>query len=55
MSRSPLQENPTVKYRPDYPNKPFASKEQACQWVTVFVDWIKSPKPTLRDQIRDAP
>jgi len=29
----------TVKYRPDYPRKPFASKEQACQWVAVFVDW----------------
>ena len=29
----------TVNYRPDYPCKPFASKEQACQWVAVFVDW----------------
>jgi len=29
----------TVKYRPDYPRKPFASKEQACQWVAAFVDW----------------
>jgi transposase InsO family protein len=29
----------TVKYRPDYPRKPFASKDQACQWVVEFVDW----------------
>ena len=28
-----------VKYRPDYPSKPFTSKEQACQWVAAFVDW----------------
>ena len=29
----------TVKYRPDYPNPPFSSKEEACQWVSSFVDW----------------
>jgi transposase InsO family protein len=29
----------TVKYRPDYPRKPFASKEQACAWIAAFVDW----------------
>jgi transposase InsO family protein len=28
-----------VKYRPDYPRRPFASKEQACQWVAEFVGW----------------
>ena len=28
----------TVKYRSDYPNQPFSSKEEACQWVS-FVDW----------------
>ena len=28
----------TVKYRPDYPRKPIATKEQACQWVSPFVD-----------------
>ena len=28
-----------VKYRPDYLRKPFASKEEACQWVASFVDW----------------
>ena len=27
----------TVKYRPDYPNRPFSSKEEACQWVSSFV------------------
>jgi putative transposase len=27
-----------AKYRPDYPNRPFASKEEACQWVASFVD-----------------
>ena len=29
----------TVKYRPDYPNRPFASKEEACEWVASFVEW----------------
>jgi hypothetical protein len=29
----------TVKYRPEYPRKPFASKDKACQWVASFVDW----------------
>jgi hypothetical protein len=29
----------TVKYRPDYPRKPFTSKEKSCQWVSAFVDW----------------
>ena len=29
----------TVKYRPDYPNRPFSSKEEACQWVSSVVDW----------------
>ena len=29
----------TAKYRPDYPRRPFASKEEACQWVASFVDW----------------
>jgi putative transposase len=29
----------TVKYRPEYPNKQFASKDQACQSVRLFVDW----------------
>ncbi|MBM5785942.1 MAG: transposase family protein, partial [Cyanobacteria bacterium K_DeepCast_35m_m1_288] len=28
----------TAKYRPDYPRRPFASKEEACQWVASFVD-----------------
>jgi hypothetical protein len=29
----------TAKYRPDYPSRPFTSKETACQWVASFVDW----------------
>ena len=29
----------TVKYRPDYPRKPFASKGRACEWIATFVDW----------------
>ena len=29
----------TAKYRPDYPSRPFTSKEEACQWVVAFVDW----------------
>jgi putative transposase len=29
----------TAKYRPDYPSRPFASREDACQWVAMFVDW----------------
>ena len=29
----------TAKYRPDYPSRPFSSKEEACLWVTGFVDW----------------
>ena len=28
-----------VKYRPNYQNRPFSSKEEACQWVSSFVDW----------------
>ena len=25
--------------RPDPPSRPFGNKEQACQWVSSFVDW----------------
>jgi transposase InsO family protein len=48
----------TVKYRPDYPRKPFASKEQACASIAAFVDWynhrhrhssIKFVTPVLMD------
>ena len=28
----------TVKYRPDYPSRPFATKKEACEWVAAFVD-----------------
>jgi transposase InsO family protein len=29
----------TVKYRPDYPNRPFRTREEACLWVAAFVEW----------------
>ncbi len=29
----------TVKYRPDYPRRPFRCQEEACAWVVAFVDW----------------
>ncbi len=29
----------TAKYRPEYPNKPFASLEEARAWVAAFVAW----------------
>ncbi len=31
----------TAKYRPGYPSRPFASLEEACQWVASFVDWYR--------------
>ncbi len=29
----------TANYRPDYSRRPFASKEEACQWSAAFVSW----------------
>jgi putative transposase len=29
----------TATYRPDYPSRLFASKEEVCQWAAAFVDW----------------
>jgi hypothetical protein len=29
----------TVKFRPDYPSRPFDSKAEACEWVAAFVVW----------------
>ena len=29
----------TVKYRPDYPRRPFSGVEEACSWTMSFVDW----------------
>jgi putative transposase len=29
----------TVKYRPNYPRRPFRSAEEACAWVAAFVSW----------------
>ena len=32
----------TAKYRPEYPGKPFATVEEAREWVTWFVDWYNN-------------
>jgi transposase InsO family protein len=32
----------TVKYRPEYPRRPFASLEEARRWVTWFVRWYNT-------------
>jgi len=32
----------TLKYRPEYPNKPFESLEQARQWVQWFIRWYNN-------------
>lgn len=32
----------TMKYRPEFPSKPFASIEEAQQWVDSFVDWYNT-------------
>jgi hypothetical protein len=29
----------SVKYRPDYPNRPFASIVEACEFIAAFADW----------------
>jgi transposase InsO family protein len=29
----------TLKYRPDYQSRPFAIRDEACEWVAAFVDW----------------
>jgi transposase InsO family protein len=39
-NENPYSESPfrSAKYRPVYPSRPFASREEACQWVASFVD-----------------
>lgn len=32
----------TLKYRPEYPHKPFESREHAEQWVADFVQWYNT-------------
>lgn len=32
----------TMKYRPEFPSKPFASIEEEQQWVDSFVDWYNT-------------
>ena len=40
----------TMKYRPEYPSRPFASIEEAQRWVDAFVDWYN--KEHLHSAIR---
>ncbi len=47
--------NRTLKYRPDYPSRPFASKDEACEWVAAFGDSVQPPTPPQRHQIHHAP
>lgn len=53
----------TMKYRPEYPSRPFASLEEARAWVAEFVEWyntqhrhsgIRFVTPDERHQGRDA-
>jgi transposase InsO family protein len=53
----------TCKYRPDYPNKPFGSLEEAQAWTQQFVRWynqvhrhsgLKFVTPAQRHEGRDA-
>lgn len=32
----------TLKYRPEYPSRPFASTDAACAWVDRFVHWYNT-------------
>ena len=32
----------TMKYRPEYPSRPFASLEEARAWVAAFVEWYNT-------------
>jgi putative transposase len=31
----------TVKYRPEYPRRAFASQGQVCHWIAEFIGWYK--------------
>ena len=44
----------TVKYRPNYPNRPFSSIEEACQWVSSFVDWYNHQRSRVYELARNA-
>ena len=39
ISANRLPDARTVKYRPDYPRRPFTSVAEACAWVVAFVSW----------------
>jgi len=32
----------TLKYRPEYPSRPFSSLDEAREWVGAFVNWYNS-------------
>jgi len=36
------------KYRPDWPNKGFATKTDAQAWVKSFANWYNDEQPTAR-------
>jgi len=44
----------TVKYRPEYPRKPFASKKQGLSVGRRIRRLVQPPTPPQRDQIREA-
>ena len=41
----------TVKYRPDYPRRPFRSVEEACAWVAAS-DSLRHPSATAEKPLR---
>ena len=45
----------TLKYRPQYPQRPFADCDQARDWVSTFVDWYNGKhKHSTQQSIRKA-
>jgi hypothetical protein len=40
----------TLKYRPEYPTRPFASEYEAQRWVDAFVHWYNTEN--LHSEIR---
>ena len=39
-----------MKYRPEYPSRPFATEQEAQQWVDTFVPWYNTKH--LHSEIR---
>ena len=40
----------TMKYRPEYPSRPFATEQEAQKWVDTFVHWYNTEH--LNSEIR---